>query len=376
VFNFLAYATTPLVAGARARNDIQASGRIVWQALTLAAVLGFLTGPLVGLLARPLIGLFGPDPGVVGPAVTYLRIRALAIPALLVITAGHGAYRGFHDTKTPLIVTLVANVLNAVLDPLLMFGAGMGLAGAAAATVIAQWIGAAAFLFLLRSRAERESWPRGSRRLRESVPLLRVGVVLILRTLMLVTSLSIATAAASRIGTVTVAAHQIVSQVWMLLAMTVDAIAIAGQAMVATELGRGDAEGARELSNRLHRWGLVLGVGLGLLVAASGRVLGAAFTPDPEVRRAVASAALIAGLMQPAAALVFVADGVFLALVRLKTLALSTGAGLAAMVAGVAVTLWLGGGIVGVWWSMTAMILARGLVLAIAYPSAFTASRS
>jgi MATE family multidrug resistance protein len=323
-----------------------------------------------------LIGLFGPDTGVVEPAVTYLRIRALAIPALLLITAGHGAYRGFQDTKTPLAVTLVANLINAALDPLLIFGAGMGLAGAAFATVLAQWLGAGAFLFLLRTRAGREGWSRGSRRLRDTLPLLRVGGVLILRTVMLVSSLSIATAAASRIGTVSVAAHQIVSQVWMLLAMTVDAIAIAGQAMVASEIGRGERVGARVLSNRLHLWGLVLGVVLGATVAASGHLLGAVFTSDPAVRSAVASASVIAGVMQPIAALVFVADGVFLALVRLKTLALSTGAGLVAMVAGVWLTLSLGWGLSGVWWSVTTMITARGVVLAGAYRSAFTESRS
>lgn len=367
VFNFLAYATTPMVAQARGRGDVAESGRIVRRALVLAGLIGAASTVVLAVAAEPLVRLMQAAPEVVAPAVTYLRVRALAAVAVLIITAANGAYRGFRDTRTPLIVTLAVNGLNAVLDPLLMFGVGMGLVGAAVATVAAQWIGAFVFIVLLARVGRRESWPAERIRLTNLRPFLSVGVVLVARTVMLVTSLSLAAAAAARIGTVEVAAHQVVAQLWFLLAMIVDALAIAAQALVAELVGAGDVRGARALSNRLFRWGVVTGAVLGLVLWWGGALLAPVFTPDPEVRGAMAAVVPIAAAMQPLAAWLFVADGVYLAALRTRLLAASTGAGLAATVSVIAATLWFGWGLAGVWWAVTAMVLARTAVLAADY---------
>ncbi len=374
-FNFLAYATTPLVAAARGRGDLRSSGDVVRQALALGLVIGVGAGAILAIAAPILVALFDPGPGVAEPAVSYLRIRATALPALLVITAGHGAFRGFQDTRTPLALTLVVNGVNALLDPVLMFGAGFGLDGAAMATVVAQWAGAAGFLLLIRRRAIEEGWRTGRVELTGSGPLLRVGGVLMLRTLLLVASLAVATATATRVGTKAVAAHQIVSQLWFLLALVVDALAIAAQAMIAELSGAGRINTARALSARLHRWGLAAGFVLGaLLWGSSGPIVGV-FTDDPEVRAQASEALVIAALMQPLAALLFVSDGVYMALMRMRRLAGSTAAGFAAMLTGAALTLARGWGLPGVWWTMVAMVTARGLVLGAGYRRAFSAAR-
>ena len=367
VFNFLAYATTPMVAQARGRGDIAGAGTIVRRALVLAVGLGAPgTAMLVGA-AGPLVRLMQAAPAVVDPAASYLRIRALAVPAVLIITAGNGAYRGFKDTRTPLYVVLAVNALNIVLDAVLIFGAGLGLEGAAYATVAAQWLGAGVFLLLLRRVAVRESWPAGRVRLRDLRSFATVGAVLIVRTLLLVLSMSVATAAAARIGTVEVAAHQVVAQVWFLLAMAIDALAIAAQALVAELAGEGDMAGARRLAGRLFRWGVVSGALLGLLVLAAGPGLAVLFTSEPVVRESIRSVLPVAALIQPVAAWVFVADGVFLAVLATRLLAVSTAAGLVATIAVLAATLRLEWGLPGVWWAMTAMIAARAAVLATAY---------
>jgi putative MATE family efflux protein len=371
LFNFLAYATTPLVAAARGRGDLRGSGDVVRQAIALGLAIGIGAGAVLAIGAPLLVSLFDPGPGVAGPAVSYLRIRATALPALLVITAGHGAFRGFQDTRTPLALTLVVNAVNAILDPVLMFGAGFGLDGAAMATVIAQWAGAIGFVVLIRRRATAEGWRTGRVRLTASGPLLRVGGVLMVRTLLLVASLAVATATASRVGTEAVAAHQIVSQLWFLLALVVDALAIAAQAMVAELKGAGRIDAARALSARLHRWGLVAGVVLGAGLWASSGPLVAVFTDDAEVRSQAIGALVVAALMQPLAALLFVGDGVYMALMRMRWLAASTAAGFVAMLVGSGLTLSGDWGLQGVWWTMLAMVAARGLVLGIGYRSAF-----
>ncbi|MGF1664666.1 MAG: MATE family efflux transporter [Acidimicrobiia bacterium] len=376
LFNFLAYATTPLVAAARGRGDLRSSGDVVRQALALGLVIGVGAGVFLAVAAPLLVALFDPGPGVADPAVSYLRIRATALPALLVIMAGHGAFRGFQDTRTPLALTLVVNACNVILNPVLMFWAGFGLDGAAMATVIAQWAGAVGFLLLIRKRATEEGWNAGTVRLTGSGPLLRVGGVLMIRTLLLVASLAVATATATRVGTRAVAAHQIVSQLWFFLALVVDALAIAAQAMIAELSGAGRMDTARALSGRLHRWGLSAGVILGALLWASSGPLVGVFTDDPGVRGEATAALVIAAVMQPLAALVFVSDGVYMALMRMRRLAASTAAGFVAMLVGSALTLSGGWGLSGVWWAMVAMVAARGLVLAVGYRGVFQGAGS
>ena len=376
IFNFLAYATTPMVAQARGRGELAESGRVVVRGLVLALGIGVGAGGLLAVFARPLVQAMQAGSEVVEPAVAYLTVRAVAVPALLVITLGHGAFRGFQDTRTPLLVTLLANGLNAVLDPLLMFGAHLGLVGAAWATVIAQMIGAGVFLGLLHRRARAEAWRLHPPRLAELRPFLRVGSILIIRTLLLVAALTAATAVAARVGTVAVAAHQIVQQIWFLLAMTVDALAIAAQSLVADRIGNGDEVGARSIANRLFAWGLVTGVGLAAAVGFLGGLLGPLFGVEPDVAEVIEQVVPVAALMEPVAALVFVADGVFLAVLAVRLLVSSTFAGMVAALVVLGATLIFGWGLVGVWWGIAAMIGARAIVLGRAYRSGLTASRA
>src|SRR5690606_28383036 len=149
VFNFLAYGTTPMVARAVGSGDRVRAGRLAVEALTLAVVAGAMATAVLQLLAVPIVRAMGATGELVAPAVEYLRIRALAGPAVLIITASNGIFRGWQDTRTPFLVALVVNAVNLVLDPILIFGVGLGLRGAAIATVVAQWTGAAAFLWLI-----------------------------------------------------------------------------------------------------------------------------------------------------------------------------------------------------------------------------------
>ncbi|MEX1004037.1 MAG: MATE family efflux transporter [Acidimicrobiia bacterium] len=367
IFNFLAYATTPMVAQARGRGDIAGSGLIVRRAMALALGLGAVSTAVLALAAEPLVRLMQAAPEVVDPAVSYLRIRAFAVTALLIITAANGAYRGFKDTKTPLYVTLAVNGLNVVLDWWFIFGLEFGLEGAAVATVIAQWIGALVFVWLLRGVGRRERWASDRIRLVDLRPFVTVGGVLVVRTLMIMLSLTIAAAAASRIGTIEVAAHQVVAQLWFLLAMVVDALAIAAQALVAELEGADDRKGVRELSDRLLKWGVGVGVVLGVAVGVGGHLLAPVFTTDAAVQDGIRSVLFIAALMQPIAAWVFVADGIYLAKLAIRLLAMSTAVGLVGVLAALGLTLAYGWGLAGVWWAMTAMVVGRFAVLALAH---------
>jgi len=368
IFNFLAYGTTPRVGRAVGEGDRTEAGRVVMRALLLAGIAGAAALALLQLLAVPILRLMGAGGELMGPALEYLRIRACAGPAVLLITAGHGAFRGYQDTRTPMIVTIGFNIINAALDPLLIFGLGWGLAGAATATVVAQWIGALVFVVLLL-RVRREAlgielrWPR----LRSLLPFLTVGRDLVLRTAALVGTMTLATAVAARVGVTAVAAHQVAAQLWLFLALLVDALAVAAQALVSKHLGANDPDAARAVSNRLLQWGLLVGVGLGLGFAALQPILPGFFTDDPATVTAVLGVFSFVAFLQPLNGLVFVGDGIYMGAEAFGYLAkaMLASAGSAAVV--LLLVKPMGWGLDGVWWGLTVLMAVRAVTLAVPY---------
>ena len=365
IFNFLAYGTTPRVGRAVGNDDWEEAGRVVMRALTLAVGAGIVALIALQALARPILVLMGASEELMAPALAYLRIRALAGPAVLLITASHGAFRGYQDTRTPMIVTLGFNVVNGGLDPLLIFVFDWGLVGAAAATAIGQWVGALTFLFLLLKARRRElgielRWPD----LHTLVPFLKVGRDLFLRTASLVGTMTLATAMAARVGVTAVAAHQVAAQLWTFLALLVDALAVAAQALVSKHLGADAPDTARRVSNRLLQWGLVVGVGLGLGFWALRPVLPGFFTNDPDTIQALLDVYLFVVILQPLNGLVFVWDGIYMGVEAFSYLAKAMiGTAVAAAVVLLLVNP-MGWGLTGVWWGITTLMAGRLLTLA------------
>jgi len=365
VFNFLAYGTTPRVGKAVGNDDRKEAGRVVVRALVLAVGAGIVALGALQALARPILMLMGAGDELMAPALSYLRIRALAGPAVLLITASHGAFRGYQDTRTPMVVTLGFNVVNGGLDPLFIFVFDWGLVGAAAATAIGQWVGALTFLYLLLQARRDElgielRWPDPH----TLVPFLKVGRDLFLRTASLVGTMTLATAMAARVGVTAVAAHQVAAQLWTFLALLVDALAVAAQALVSKHLGADDRETAWEVSHRLVQWGLAVGVGLGLGFWALRPVLPGFFTDDPETVQALLDVYFFVVVLQPLNGLVFVGDGLYMGAEAFPYLAKAMiGTALAAAVVLLLVNP-MGWGLVGVWWGITTLMVGRLVTLA------------
>ena len=149
IFVFLAYGTTAVVArqlGAGSRAGAIAAGI---DGTWLAIALGTVTAALVALFAGPLCHVFGASEAALDQAVTYLRISALGIPAMLVVLATTGVLRGLQDTRTPLIAAVGGFGLNIVLNVWFVHGLHWGIAGSAWGTVIAQTLMAAALVVVL-----------------------------------------------------------------------------------------------------------------------------------------------------------------------------------------------------------------------------------
>ncbi len=326
---FLAYGTTASVARqVGAGNSRRALAQGV-DGLWLAAAIGTLLTLVTVPLTRPIVGLFGPGAAVADLATTYLRIALLGVVPILLMLAATGVLRGLQDTRTPLVVAVVGNLANIVLNVGLVYGAGLGIAGSAVGTLVAQLGSALALVWVVVRAARRESAS-----LRPDLPGIRqsgrAGVPLILRTLMLRASLLIMTYAAARLGDADLATMQLALTIWTFLAFTLDAVAIAAQAIAGRYLGAADVAGTRAVTHRMERWGWLSGLVTGLVLAALSPFLGRLFTSDPAVLDLLVPVLLVAALAQPLAGIVFVldgvligaGDGVYLAWAQLVTLAL------------------------------------------------------
>ncbi|MFJ8788392.1 MATE family efflux transporter [Streptomyces sp. NPDC102462] len=362
IFVFLAYATTAAVARRVGAGDLPAAIRQGVDGIWLALLLGLAVIAVVVPLAPAIVDLLGASATAAPYATTYLRISSLGIPAMLIVLAATGVLRGLQDTKTPLYVAVAGFIANAALNAGLVYGAGLGIAGSAWGTVIAQCGMAAAYLVVVIRGAREHGAP-----LRPDAAGIRAsaqaGLPLLVRTLSLRAILMIATAVAARLGDADIAAHQIVLSLWSLLAFALDAIAIAGQAIIGRYLGADDPQGARDACRRMVQWGIAVGLALGLLVVVARPLFLPLFTGDSVVRDAALPALLVVALSQPICGVVFVLDGVlmgagdgpYLAGAMVLTLAVFTPVALLVPV--------LGGGLTAIWAAMTLMMTVRMLTL-------------
>ncbi|MFC9340070.1 MATE family efflux transporter [Streptomyces sp. NPDC057020] len=358
VFVFLAYATTAAVSRRVGAGDLPAAIRQGMDGIWLALLLGTAVVTVTLPAAPWLIDLFGASDTAAPYAVTYLRISSLGIPAMLVVLAATGVLRGLQDTRTPLYVAIGGFVANGALNVGLVYGAGLGIAGSAWGTVIAQCGMAVAYLVVVVRGARRHgaSLRPDAAGIRASA---QAGVPLLVRTLSLRAVLMIATAVAARMGDAEVAAHQIILSLWSLMAFALDAIAIAGQAIIGRYLGANDAEGARQVCRRMVQWGVISGVALGALLIVARPLFIPLFTGDTAVQDTLLPALLVVAISQPISGVVFVLDGVlmgagdgpYLAWAMLLTLAVF--APVALLVPA------LGGGLTALWWAMTLMMTVR-----------------
>ncbi len=308
---FLAYGTTAAVARMLGADDVPGALRAGQDGCWLALIVGGLTLAIGWPLTPWVVSLFGPGAEVAEHAETYLRISLLGIPSMLLVLAATGVLRGLQDTKTPLYVASSGAVANVVFNIVLVYGLGLGVAGSAIGTVVAQTGMAAVFARIVVRNAHRNGvdirpdWPGVARAFGAGVPL-------IVRTVAMRVALITATVVATGLGTAELAAHQVAFNTWTLLALVLDAVAIAAQALVGRALGAGDVEGARSIIRRMIQWGVLVGLCLGIILLITGSLYASLFTSDPDVRRLLFAALVVAAVVQPAAGWVFVLDGVLI----------------------------------------------------------------
>jgi len=361
IFNFLTYGTTAVVARASGAGQSERAARLAAQALWLSLSIGIALLVVAEATAEPLLRALGGHGRSGHYALVYFRIGALGLPAALIALAGQGYLRGVSNLRRPLEIVVVANVANLVLEIVFVYAFHWGIAGSAAGTAIAQaGMGIAFTIELLRPHAT-------SRRpsLREMSPMMRVGRQIFVRTTALYASFLVASSVLARVGDAPLGAHQIVTQLFFLLALLLDAVAIAGQVIVGRMLGAGDPDGAYAAAVRMIGWSVVVGAVFAALLLPLRDVLPRAFTHDPAVIAEAKDVWLLFALMQPIAGAVFALDGILIGASDTSYLMWSMLAASFLVYIPIALlSLAFDWGIVGVWIGLVGLIAARLTLLA------------
>ncbi len=309
IFNFLSIGTQTSVAQHLGRGERGAAADTTGVALALAGVFSVLVIAVGWLLIPAAASAMEASGAVFDHAVSYMRVRLWGAPAVLVTIVCFGALRGVQDMRSPLWVALLINGLNVALDYPLIFGfggmEGFGVAGAAAASAISQWVGALWAVWLVYRRLGRP----GRFQLGGALAMLRIGGDLFVRTGSLTLFLLLGTRAATKIGAEAGAAHQAIRQVWMFTALFLDTFAITGQSLIGYFLGAGSREQTRRVAVVVCQWSLGTGVVLGAAMLLSTAVVKQVFVPESAFA-VFGTAWLIAAVSQPLNALSFGTDGI------------------------------------------------------------------
>jgi putative MATE family efflux protein len=356
---FLTYGTTAQVARLHGAGEERRAGELAAQALWLALAVGVTVAVLCAALAGPLMALLGGSGRTADLAARYLRISAVGLPCALIALAGQGYLRGVSDMRTPLVIVIAANAANVVLEIFFVYGLDMGLDGSAIGTVIAQLGMGAAFVVALLRPGLRAGIAR-----RPQLVLLRrlahMGGHILVRTATLIAAFTVASAVLARSGSDSLAAHQIAFQLFVFLALALDAIAIAGQVIVGRSLGAGDADGARAAAWRMIGWSLAVGIGFAIALLVTTDLVPHGFTSDDDVIARAHELWPLFALMQPVGAVVFALDGILIGAGDARYLAGSMAfAALGCFVPIALASLHFDWGIVGVWVGLNVLMLAR-----------------
>lgn len=356
-FVFLMFGTTAAVArhhgAGREREAAEQGVGAMW----LAAGFGLFAAGVLAASGRTLIGWFGGTGAVARHAWTYLWVSLGGMPAFTMVMAGVGFLRGRQDTRRPLAVSAVTVTLNLILEIGFVYGAGFGVGASALGTVIAKWVGAAAYLTLLGRSVQRSgaSWRPHTATGRAQ---LVVGRDLVVRTVVLLAVFSAAQASAARVGVDELAAYAIAFQLWLIGAYAADGIEAAGQSLIAHRIGAGRTNELRAVVRRLSLWGLVLGCIVGTVLAATSSLVPHLFSDDAAVIAAASTSVLWVAAMQPIGGIAFALDGILVGAARQRYLA---GAMATAGVVFAAAIAAGGGSLEAIWAAMAAFMVARAL---------------
>ncbi|MEM1361165.1 MAG: MATE family efflux transporter [Pseudomonadota bacterium] len=370
VFGFLRMGTTGFTAQAHGANDQAEVVALLTRALLIAAIVGVILILLQGPIFRGAFLLSPASPEVETLARDYLAIRIWSAPAAIAIYGATGWLVALERTRAVLAIQVWMNGLNILLDLVFVLSFGWGVEGVAFATFIAEWSGLALALWLCRDAFANtlwRAWDRVMDRARLS-RMARVNSDILIRSVLIKVIFLSFIYLGSDFGDVALAANQILLQFLYITSYAMDGFAFAVEALVGQAMGARARASLRRAAVLCGIWGLVCTLGLSLIFALAGGTIIDVMTTAPEVREAARAYLIWMVLAPPLACAAWLLDGIFIGATRSRDM--RNMMALSVMVYGIACLFLVPVyGNHGLWISLVISFVARGVTLALCYPS-------
>ena len=305
-------------------GNVEAVKNLPAQAIFLITSLSLIIIVFTYPFASQIFKLYNASDSILNYSIDYYQIRVFGFPFTLFTIAVFGTFRGLQNTYYPMLIAITGALANVVLDIVLVYGIegfipAMHIKGAAYASVVAQIIMAALSAYYILKKTDIPLWVK----LPFNPEIKRFAIMIVnlfIRTIALNVALYFATSFATSYGPTYIAAYTIAINLWFLGAFLIDGYASAGNILSGKLLGAKDYKSLIILSNKLIKYGVIIGLIIGLLGAIFYYPIGNLFTNDKEVLKEFYKVFWIVLAMQPLCGLAFIFDGVFKGLGKMKYL--------------------------------------------------------
>ena len=370
VFGFLRMGTSGMTAQARGRRNFSETTQLLvrscWVSLSIALLIIVLQWPV----REGMLWFIGPSDDVRTLAVTYFNIVVWGAPAMLTLYSLSGWFIGMQNTRIPMFISIIQNVVNIVASLTFVYGLGMKVEGVALGTVVAQYAGCLVALWFLWRYYRRIVGTvlmirrRKATVISRTVPMirfLRVNRDIFLRTLCLVAVNLYFTSAGARQGATILAVNTLLMQLYLLFSYIMDGFAFAGEALGGRYWGARDMEAYKDVVRRLFGWGAMMTILFTAIYVLGGKPFLSLLTDEPQVVEASQTYVWWAYLIPVAGVAAFIWDGLFIGTTKTRGMLISSA--IAALVFFVTATITMNlMGNHGLWLSMILYLLTRGII--------------
>ena len=376
VFGQVRSAISSIISQYIGANKLDEIKELPAQAIAMIVASSLLVLALSYPFSRQIFQFYNASDQILEYCIAYFNIRIFGFPFALFVFAIFGTFRGLQNTFYPMIIAIIGASLNIVLDIILVYGIegyipAMHVEGAAYASVIAQVVMAIISLVLLLKKTAISL--RLSFTLHAEVPrLLNMIGNLFIRTIALNVALYLATSYATDYGKEYIAAYTISINIWLLGAFMIDGYSSAGNILSGKLLGAKEYKSLVILSNKLFKYGIVIGTIIAVLGAVFYTAIGRIFTNETLVLEQFYTVFWIVLITQPINAITFIFDGMFKGMGEMKylrnLLILATGL---VFVPTLLIFDYLNYKLIAIWLAFTCWIIARGLPLVFKFRKKF-----
>lgn len=371
-FGFLRMGTTGIIAQASGKNDTRMLIAGIWRSVAIALGLGAVLLLLQDAILLLSIKALAPPESVTQLTTQYFHIRIWAAPASLLVYAVSGVLFGLARTGLVLVQQLILNVTNAILNVVFVVVLGLGVAGVAWGTLIAQWLAALVGVWLLVRIFGLHALLAGFKDAGTWLVsgfknLISINGYIFIRTILLMTALSLVMRIAGALGEVEMAASHVVMQYMLLISLGLDGFAHATEALAGSAWGEGKARLFHHWVKLTGIWALAASVAYALLFWLGGTSLTALLTDLSAVRLSVESLMPMVIALPVVAVACYQFDGVYIAATAGAAMMVTMAIAFVvyALILNPMSARW---GLEGLWAAILIFMAARGIAQAVWYP--------